>query len=271
MNEFYYSYQGSKRTEIKNIIQNLDLSKYDTIVEPFGGSLAFSRYVFNLYPNKNYLISDVDPELTQFCNNFHKDKQNILNQTIKDINSIENKQQYKEYLKNKPGINDAGFMSWNLFTKKYRGVQEGLYPIPGQRSKPKFVKYMEKTAKTDEFFKKLEYKKQPFNIYLEQVKNDSKSLVFLDPPYMFLNNENYYKFNIREIYEYLLEYFKNCKCDYIFVHEYQFIMNYLFGENIVNIYDKQYYNTKFKASRGKYEKHNVQHCVISNIPKKDFL
>ena len=50
--DFYFPWFGNKRKELDKFILLVNIDKYDTIVEPFGGSLSFSRYIFDKYPNQ---------------------------------------------------------------------------------------------------------------------------------------------------------------------------------------------------------------------------
>jgi site-specific DNA-adenine methylase len=60
MSNFFIPYAGGKSKELKEFVHLIDYDKFDTIVEPFGGSLAFSRHVYKQYPNKEYLCADID-------------------------------------------------------------------------------------------------------------------------------------------------------------------------------------------------------------------
>lgn len=83
--DFYFPWFGNKRKELDKFIGLINVDKYDTIVEPFGGSLSFSRYIFDKYPNKKLLISDSDDKLTRFCNSFYKQKEEVIDAVKKNL------------------------------------------------------------------------------------------------------------------------------------------------------------------------------------------
>lgn len=72
--DFYFPWFGNKRKELDKFIGLINVDKYDTIVEPFGGSLSFSRYIF-----------DSDDKLTRFCNSFYKQKEEVIDAVKKNL------------------------------------------------------------------------------------------------------------------------------------------------------------------------------------------
>jgi site-specific DNA-adenine methylase len=265
--DFYFSYAGSKRKEIREFIDLIDLNNYENIIEPFGGSLAFSRYIYNLYPNKNFFVSDINDELIYFCNNFYKKKEYIIDNAIIKINEINNKIDYDNYInKNQQMDNDENFLTWYLLRRSYYNIRQGLYP--SNNRKPKFIKYNDKTINVDNFFKKVEYKNQDYKIYMEKFKNDESALIFLDPPYINSCNEFYSNQNIKtkdinkqfdELWEYLYNYFNNCKCKFILIVNDNFFMRLSFSKWFKKSYHKKYEATK------KETRHNIFSNIINNI------
>ena len=67
--QFILNYTGQKFKETKEL-NNIDFSNYKTIVECFGGSFGFSRYLYEIKGLKdiNYIIYDNDKELIDFYN-----------------------------------------------------------------------------------------------------------------------------------------------------------------------------------------------------------
>ena len=61
---FVMSYPGNKRTEIKEILKDIDLSNIKYIVEPFCGTSALSYAISKMYPNKfKYVLNDNNDKL----------------------------------------------------------------------------------------------------------------------------------------------------------------------------------------------------------------
>ena len=269
---FYISYNGNKRKEIKNFINLININDYDNIIEPFGGSLSFSRFIYNdIDKDKRlkYYISDINNELVFFCNNFYKNKINIINETLEDINKIKNKVQFNEYVKNNKNINDEDFIKYYLFINKFYRLRRGFYP--GDEIRPKLKDYNIKTLLTDDFFKNNEYKALDFKIYLEQFKNDERSLIFLDPPYFNSDNSFYIdgvqvkNNDCNNFWEYLYNFVNNCKCKFILVVNNNIFMKLAFNNFFKLKYDKKYENSKFDKEQQKYIKNSCEHMVFSNI------
>jgi len=260
---FYFSYAGSKRKEIKEIIQLIDLNLYDNIIEPFGGSLSFSRYIYSINNKLNFYVSDINNELTYFCNNFYKNKDDIINKVIEKINILKNdKNLYNDYIKNYKNIEDEDFLTWFLILRTYYCLRIGLYPTKNRF--PKYSNFNKKTLECDLFFKNINYECQDYKIYMDKFKNDEKSLIFLDPPYINSCNEFYSNQNIStkdinnqfdEIWEYLYNFMDTCKCKFILVVNDNFFMR--------QCYKKWFYKDYYK----KYEmtKKETRHNIFTNI------
>jgi site-specific DNA-adenine methylase len=245
---FYFPYWGNKEEEICHIIPYINFDKYDIICECFGGSLAFSRYVFSKHPNKRFLCSDADKNLTLFCNEFHKNKMKIVEDVIKQMTFfIDDKEGYLKYIKNIP--NDTyDLLKHTLFYNTMYQVRKGMYP-PKERIY-KFMKYDEKTTNLDNFFKEVEYKCIDVADAINKVINDTRALVFLDPPYPIKSDDSgYAENNIDHIWKSLIEFTRTCSCDFILIVEKNVILEELFKPFIIGEYQKQY-----KVSRGKGNK-----------------
>ena len=91
---FYYSYMGNKRKEVQFFDKYINLDLYDHIIEPFGGSCSFSRHLYDKDPTKNFIISDNNHFLVNFCNNFYKNDDAIINQAIEKMKEIKNAEEY---------------------------------------------------------------------------------------------------------------------------------------------------------------------------------
>ena len=85
--QFILNYQGTKFKETKEI-DHINFDNYDTIIEPFGGSFGFSRYLWEIknMKDKKYIILDNNKELIDFYNFLKEtDIQKFLND-YKNIN-----------------------------------------------------------------------------------------------------------------------------------------------------------------------------------------
>jgi site-specific DNA-adenine methylase len=256
---FYIPYWGNKRNEIKEIKQYYNLDDYTTICEPFGGSLAFSFEAYKHDKSKKLIFGDTDKELTTFCNEFHKNKDTIV-QNVKDRTELykEDKIGYHEYLKT-PTNNLEEFMTKYLFYNKIYNIRKGIFPSDKYERKPcKFVKYEKMTELYDEFFKAHEYRCIDAIEVLETIKDDEKTLVFLDPPYVLTDCTEYSENRIEHIWNYIIDFTKTCKCKYIMILDKNVFMKEIFKDNIIGEYHKRY-DVKNKSTK---------HIIISNLVGK---
>ena len=73
--QFILNWVGNKYEELKkdlkrSIIDRNSFDKYDTIIEPFGGSFGFIRYLYQVLDikDKKFIVYDSDKDLIDFYN-----------------------------------------------------------------------------------------------------------------------------------------------------------------------------------------------------------
>lgn len=258
--DFYFAYWGNKRKELTHLLPYIDFARYDTICEPCGGSLAFSRYVFHFNPNKQFLCSDVDKNLISFCNNFRHHKTEIVDAVKKQMTSFQDdKDAYKQYISVQPQ-EEQEFLKWFLFYNTQFKLRRGMFP-PKERH-CKFSKYDERTKETDEFFSRVEYKCQDIKEALDTVRNDVRAFVYLDPPYPIKSDDvEYSENNIEHLWNEIFNFIDECKCSYIMSVDKNVWTDRVFKGIIVGEYEKRY-----AVSRGKGNKtRTTKHLIISNV------
>ena len=267
MSVFYFSYWGNKRNEIKHLTPYINFDDFDTICEPFGGSLAFSREVFLNHPDKKYVCSDIDQDLVRFCNGFYKVKNEVVEAVkaqAEDIKSSDNpKDTYLDYLKCEP-TDDFDFFKHKLFYEAQYCIRKGLCPY-GYRPVSKFVDYDKKTKRIDDFFRNVKYELCDFVDTIEKVKDDERAFLYLDPPYPIRSDYTTYVDNkIEHIWKYLIPHIRDnkFKCKYILSVDRNIFTEYLFKDYTIGEYSKTYqpFNKK-----GRCNKRIVEHLVISNL------
>jgi site-specific DNA-adenine methylase len=273
---FYFPYAGGKKDENNELLSIVTplIGKVNKVVEVFGGSLSFSRWMYGQYGNQlEYLCSDVDADLTSFCNIFPTMKQEVLSEVISKSDAMQasgnTKAEFYEFKASKPTFAESKEkMVWELFFRKntFKGSM-GSYPY---KKFSVFQNYLKTTTMADEFFLSNEYKCQDFSEYLEQVKDDPEALVYLDPPYLDRNNGWYKSKDLKRIFPYLENWMRTCKCKYIFVHcDHPTLRSWCSAMicqddnpiNIIKTYTKKYSVGK----KGSKAKEPVEHIVISNI------
>lgn len=254
---FYFSYAGNKRKEIKNLDNLLENVKYTKVVEPFGGSCAFSISEYLKNKDLEIYISDIDDELTSFCNNFYKNDELIMNIVLNIVSNIHNKEDYDRFYKkfcNKIDNNNIiDFCAYYLFKRTFFKLRQGMY----YRNAKITLNTLQKNKDfLNEFFKKHMYNCVDYKIIFEQFKNDEDALLFLDPPYLNSCSSFYKKIdceiNFDLLWEDIFDLFNNGKCKIILIVNNNFFMRKVFEKWLYISYDKQYSTFKSKKTT-----HNV--------------
>jgi site-specific DNA-adenine methylase len=252
-NHFYIAYAGNKRTEVEKITNSLNLDDIDTIIEPFCGTSALSVYLYHNHPKGKdfkYIINDNDKNLIKLYKmaknetKFNKfiDKVNKL--CFDKDNNFITKERYLEI------INNGSYEGW-FISKKYYNMRPGLYPLNRITKK-----YTNDKDLMNEFIRNADLKilnKDAFEV-VDKHRNNEKTLIFLDPPYINLCN-SFYECGGKNIYEYLsYENPNNFKCLLVSVLNDNWICRLIFRHYNIIEYEKLYQASKRK----------VIHLLISN-------
>jgi len=252
--QFILNYTGQKFKETKEL-DNIDFSNYKTIVECFGGSFGFSRYLYEMKGLKdiNYIIYDNDKELIDFYNYIKQllidDKfDEFINKYNDIMNYIQenfNYKGHKRFIVNKTAkeyiltIEDK-YLKFMLLKNIFRG---GCSTI-SDKKKLKFLDMIKTTTFIHNSFNKEDLDKY----------NKDTTLIYLDPPYILEDNSSYDNIDDMKIfYEDIIYLFENKKT--IFIHSYNYLLNYVFGK-----YKKFEYTKKYRGSRK-----IVQHYVYGTF------
>ena len=248
--QFILNYTGQKYKETK-YLDDIDFSKYKTIVEPFGGSFGFSRYLYEIKGLKNieYIIYDndkglidfyiyikqllIDDIFESFINSYNEISEIIFNKfkTGKDSSQITRKPTMN-YI-NELDIND--FLKYLLKRNMSSFVSRINY-----KKKLKFLDMIKSTTFIHNEFNK--------NDLMKYDKNTT--LFYLDPPYLLEDNTSYTDISdMKGFYENISFLFENNKV--IFIHSYNYLLDYVFGK-----YQKMEYAKKYGVSN-KTVKHIV--------------
>ena len=212
---------GNKTNDIK-YFKHLFPINYEIIVEPFGGSFAVSKY---LYDNtKQFHINDLDNELFYIYKNFNKYV--VIRDEIRQIHKNYNTK-FKD-----------GFNSFFEEIKK-NNYDEHIYNY--------IIKTNIMRGYCIRFPKSLTYNKTEINLLntaiitnndytkiFNQYKDNENAFIFLDPPYMFSDNSGYIPqtqdTDATKILINILEFIKNAKCKVMLVINKLEIIKYLFKD-----------------------------------------
>lgn len=250
-NHFFTSYAGNKRQEVKRIYEEIKdkLDDVDTIIEPYCGSCALSVYISQLHPKRfKYILNDNNHLIIELLN-ISKDE-NKFNNFIENLKELHERiGKSKEEYDGEKKIEDV--LHWVYYNKVYK-IRPYLYHMNESRANFETMK----TVAILDFIRNEEVtllNEDAINIY-NQYKNDANNFIFLDPPYLSVNNDFYLNASIN-IYEYLFNNsIKNENALIVLCLNNIWIIKLLFKDCLSTTYEKKYETTHKK----------VEHIIIVN-------
>lgn len=255
-NHFIIPYFGNKRTEVENLYNLVkdNLNNITTIIEPFCGSSAFSYYISTLHPRKyKYILNDNSKYLIELynilkdeikTNDFIK-KMNIIHKNIftKETDLLKK----IEYDKLKEIDN---IYNW-FYHNKVFSIRPKLFPMKEQKRflTYDFIKILESPIINFLRSEDITFSNGCGVECLKLYSNNNNNFIFLDPPYLQLDNDFYQNKDVH-IYEYLYKNNINNMNSYIIlILEDIWIIRLLFNSNnIIQTNNKTYQTTKKKTS-----------------------
>jgi site-specific DNA-adenine methylase len=244
--QFILNYQGTKYKESKNL-DNIDFSHYKNIIEPFCGSFGFSRYLYSDrgYKDIKYIFYDSDEELINFYNHIkHLINNNMLEEFINEYNK------YVDYFKDNFVLNDKSYkyLDRKLIIKYVKTIEDKfiVYMIYKNIIETIIVKVNYKHYKNLhiddlDLIKNSQFIHQNF-LTIDFTKYKKDTLLYLDPPYILSDNHNYKDKSLENIFEVILKLYKK-KYNCMFIHSYNYLLNFVFKKYNYMSYEKKYGNT----------------------------
>lgn len=184
---FYFPYVGGKSRELPAVMKYIDMSKIESVVEPFCGSCVFSTSISKSAPALNFHVNDIDEQLTSFLQDV---KQNGSQKYIDFCH--ENWEQGKttrdQY--NTVANRDDAF-GWFYRNKIYQ-LRRGFFPNNRKVGVDGDYKHL------DNFFMSpnVRITNDGYESVINNHREDENCVIFLDPPY-FLSDNEFYKQNGR--------------------------------------------------------------------------
>jgi site-specific DNA-adenine methylase len=252
--QFWINYVGNKYQESKHIDQlNIDWDKYDTIVEPFGGTFGFSRWLWDKkdMKSKKYVVYDTDEKLI----NFYKTIQQKLNDGT-----------YDEFMK-----------SFNDLKEPTEALPRNPQGAIKSKGRCELLNTLDEPLKTMYYYNVVldrcirDFRQKQILGYepmMEQVNfirggftqikwedyDMSRTFVYLDPPYLDSFNTNYKgeDEDYNAVVGRILSLFHEKKTNVMLVHCENALLDHILKPHIACSYGKTYGFTKRQADHKVY-------------------
>lgn len=250
-NHFFIAYAGNKRNEVESLYNEIKdkLDNIEYIIEPFCGSSAFSYYLSTKHPKKfKYILNDNNKHLINLYDVGSKEEE--LDKLILKLNEFSkdnNKEKYNKIIK------EDKFENW-FYKNKLYCLRPGFYPSDIKRQKTNFSNIKKVPIIKFLMEEDIELYEEMGEDIIELYKNNTKALIFIDPPYLNSCNDFYLDSKVN-IYEYLsINTIDKMEATILLCLENNWIIKLLFNNFIKSFYNKQY----------EYSKKNTTHLIISN-------
>lgn len=249
---FPIGYFGNKREEVEKIYEDIkhSLENVKYIVEPFCGTSALSYYISTKHPKKfMYILNDNNKFLIELYYTLKDEKKtnDMIDKLNIIIETVKTKEDYDKIDMNENMVN------W-VYKNKHYSIKPNLYPLNRKVSNDLFNN-IKKYGIVD-FLRNENIvicEKDGLDIY-KQYSTNKKAFIFLDPPYLFLDNSFYDNPNFK-IYEHLVSNdIDKEKAKICLALNKSIITDLMFKNKKCHIYDKLYQTTKKK----------ILHIIITN-------
>ena len=218
---------GSKQVDIRHFSKYLPLD-IKSVVEPFGGSFAVSKWFYKDTNKYNFHINDLDEEVYYIYKNY-KEYLDVMNQLYQKFDKSQGRN-VKEYLMSLDVNNHIrNYIIKNTIINTY---------VFSVSTSDNFC------AAEYDILNNSKITNEDYKTILEQNKDDEDAFIFLDPPYLFSDNNGYIPqskdIDATYILPYILEYLKSAKCKVMLIINKLGILEYLFKKIIKSEYQRVY-------------------------------
>lgn len=253
---------GSKKQELKRILEYMAGIEYGTFVEPFCGSAIVSKTIYTMQPScppggqqgpTLIHINDIDVERMDFYSCCRDDAWREQWQKYELEVLGKGRDEYYKIMR------EDNFFSY-VISKRIYGVRHGSYPRDSK------TKIKEVAAPSwVEFFNNAKMSCGDWLEVVNMYKDDPDALIFLDPPYLDSENSTYNKYATKsddktildntQIYIDILKLLQTAKCKVFMIVNSNALMKHLYEGYVKQEYSKTYQNTKKRAT----------HLIVANF------
>lgn len=241
---FFFTYVGGKQKDIKHIQPFVDMSDITTICEPFCGSCAFSLHQKDI---KKFIFNDIDINLMNFLKEVqHGQLQQYINYFNEKRPTYQNGEKPTSEWYTLRKRRDLNIHEWFFVRRASRGGS--MMDLRLQTLKEGIFDKLELFFMNPNITLKCEDYTKIFN----DVKDNKKCFVFLDPPYLDSFNASYESFkgdststdkiilDRTKMFIDILEFLKVAKCRVMLIINKNSLTCYIYKDFIKGEYDKRY-------------------------------
>ena len=184
---FLFGRLGNKKLDIKYFKEYLPFENINTVVEPFGGSFAVIRLCYNDDKYKK-IVNDIDKYMNAIYNN--PERYSEIKIYLNNL-ALECKNNKGLTLYNNDFIKK--FENNDIFTNELDKTLIEYYKQEKiiRRNMITYTKTKIDNTNNIALMKKITFTNIDYLDVINKYKNDDKSFIFLDPPYMFSDNSHY--------------------------------------------------------------------------------
>jgi site-specific DNA-adenine methylase len=243
-NQFFITYNGNKYEESKKHLKYTDYDAFNHIIEPYGGSYGFSRFLFEQdvltkrQKKRKFTIYDNNEDLINFYNKLKNMNVEQFQTFINGYNDIMNNDEYKL-----EGNHTKKLLNTKIIMSNMNKHHEYKTMLNFNTTCGRFNSIIKKNCGL--YYNMLQYCEFIHGDVRDIIFEDkNKTLIYLDPPYILSCNTQYADPGIdhSEFIHNLMMSKKKTKV--MFVHSYHYLLSIVFKKYKKNTYEKRYNNTK---------------------------
>ena len=264
---------GNKTTELKLLLPIIEpqITDETIFIEPFCGSCVVSYAVYKKHDKAIFHINDIDGLRIKFYIDMRdEEERKKLYKLEKSIIDIGSEEYNKVIKKNESKAMLTEYIPY-VISQRIKAFRRGLYPTTKQ------IIAKEIPEQWITFFKISKITNIDFREVMNEYKENKAAFLYVDPPYMDSYNAGYNSYNTQtynndlsikdntEMYIFLLEFLKDCKCKVLFSINNCALTKYIYKDFIKETYNKIYHTTLINTTNITNKKKHTNVLIISNF------